>query len=77
MSGLNCLKLGSTLSNICNSTQLDDATTPSKISGENPALLECFVCYGLSHMGLAEIGRNAAYKLKNLPLSQTPSGSWI
>ena len=26
MSGLNYLKLGSTLSNICNSTQLDDAT---------------------------------------------------
>ena len=40
MSGLNCLQLGSTLSNICNTTQLDDATinatTPSKISGENP-----------------------------------------
>ena len=26
MSGLNYLKLGSTLSNICNSTQLDNAT---------------------------------------------------
>ena len=26
MSGLNCLKLGSTLSNICNTTQLDSAT---------------------------------------------------
>ena len=26
MSGLNYLKLGSTLSNICNTTQLDDAT---------------------------------------------------
>ena len=39
MSGLNYKKLGSTLSNICNTTQLDDplnATTPSKISGENP-----------------------------------------
>ena len=36
MSGLNYLKLGSTLSNICNATELN-ATTPSKISGENPA----------------------------------------
>ena len=26
MSGLNYLKLGSTLSNVCNTTQLDDAT---------------------------------------------------
>ena len=26
MSGLNYFKLGSTMSNICNSTQLDDAT---------------------------------------------------
>ena len=26
MSGLNYMKLGSTLSNICNTTQLDDAT---------------------------------------------------
>ena len=42
MSGLNYLKLGSTLSNICNTTQLDNATTPSKISGENPASANVF-----------------------------------
>ena len=39
MSGLNYMKLGSTSSNICNSTQLDDATKPSKIAGENPVLV--------------------------------------
>ena len=37
MSGFNYLKLGSTLGNTCNTTEIDDATTPSKISGENPA----------------------------------------
>ena len=41
MSGLNYLKLGSTLSNICNSTELDDATKChyafKNFSGENPA----------------------------------------
>ena len=40
MSGLTYKKLGSTLSNICNTTQLDDATTPSKISGENPVQVD-------------------------------------
>ena len=42
MSGLNYLKLGSTLSDICNTTNLTtplNATTPSKISGENPVYL--------------------------------------
>ena len=37
--GLNYVTYSSTLSNICNTTQLDNAlnaTTPSKISGENP-----------------------------------------
>ena len=41
MSGLNYLKLGSTLSNICNTTNLTtplNATTPSKISGESPGI---------------------------------------
>ena len=41
MLGLNYLKLGSTLSNICNTTQLDNATKcyhAQKISGENPDL---------------------------------------
>ena len=46
MSGLNYLKLGRTLSNICNTTQLDNATTPSKISGENPAAVENIVRKG-------------------------------
>ena len=51
MSGLNYCKLGSTLSNICNTTQLDNlttplnATTPSKISGENPGLTQFFMSF--------------------------------
>ena len=38
MSGLNYMTIDSTLNNICNTctTQLDNATTPSKIFGENP-----------------------------------------
>ena len=45
MSGLNYTKLGSTLSNICNTTQLDDTTKChyAFISGENPAL-EIYSC---------------------------------